>query len=132
MMSNLCTLIGTLSQFFSPYRVGAWSKLFLAIGPEKEYPNLGLKFWGLPPPQKKIAGGGFKVSPNFLIFRLFHQFLHNRARYHQSENGLSNYGHSLWDGEKWCTLVHHEIHDCGSFTPTLWAEVFQLDEAASS
>jgi len=30
-----------------------WCKLFLAIGPEKEYPKLVLKFWGLP---QKIAG----------------------------------------------------------------------------
>jgi len=28
--------------------------------------------------------------------------------------------------------VHYEIRECGSFAPTLWAEVFRLDEAASS
>ena len=35
---------------------------------------------------------------------------------------------ALRDIEKWCTLVHHEIRYCGSFTPTLWAEVFQLEK----
>ena len=51
-----------------------------------------------------------------------------------SQNGLLNFGHfpSLRYGEKWCTLVHHEIPDGGSFAPTLWAKVFQLDKAASN
>jgi len=31
----------------------AWSKLFLAVGPEKQYPKLVLKFWALP---QKIPG----------------------------------------------------------------------------
>jgi len=35
-------------EFFDLLRVEACSKLFLAIGPEKEYPKLVLKFWGLP------------------------------------------------------------------------------------
>jgi len=34
--------------------------------------------------------------------------------------------------KEWCTLVHYKIRDCGSFAPTLWAEVFRLDEAALS
>jgi len=34
--------------------VRAWCRLFLATGPEKEYPKLVLKFSGLTP--KKFAG----------------------------------------------------------------------------
>ena len=54
MMSNLCTPWGPSPQkirggfFPTPLGLGAWSKLFLAIVPEKEYPKLILKFWGLP------------------------------------------------------------------------------------
>jgi len=53
-MSNLCTPTRDppkkwgWAKFFSPLRVGMWSKLFLAIGPENEYPKLVLKFGGSP------------------------------------------------------------------------------------
>jgi len=79
MMSNSCTPMGKLEPLSpqkigaganfltSLIRVGAWSKLFLAIGPEKEYPKLVLKFGGSP---NKFAGGGSKLVPNFVIFRL--------------------------------------------------------------
>jgi len=84
--------------------MAAWSRLFLTIGPEKEYPKLVLKFWGLPQNMQE----GVKVSPNFVIFWLFCPFLHNGAIYHQSENGLSNYGHShmrWWkSGVLWSTM----------------------------
>jgi len=57
-----------LGQFFHPLRVtGPWSKLFLAIGPEKEYPKLVSKFWGFP---NKFVGG-IKVSPKFRDFPTF-------------------------------------------------------------
>jgi len=97
MMFNLCTpwapqKIGGRAKFFlTPLKLGAWSKLFLAIVPEKEYPELVLKFWGLP---KKFTGG-VKVSPNFVIFRLFRPFLQNGGRYQQSENRLLNCRHSF-------------------------------------
>jgi len=45
------------AKFISPpleFRV--WFRLFLAIGPEKEYPKLVLKFWGLTL-QKEICRG---------------------------------------------------------------------------
>ena len=53
MMSNLSTPVGDpplkLGVNFSlPLRVRVWTKLFLATVPEKEYPKLVLKFWGLP------------------------------------------------------------------------------------
>ena len=81
--------------FSSSLGSGVWSKLFLAIVPEKEYPKLVLKFWGLPP-QKKIAGGmgWLKISPNFAIFRLFCPFLQDGARYRESKNWFVIYGHS--------------------------------------
>jgi len=34
--------------FFTLLGLGVWSKLYIAIGPEKEYLKLVLKFWGLP------------------------------------------------------------------------------------
>jgi len=34
--------------FSHPLGSGAWSKLFLTIVPEKEYPKLVLNFWGSP------------------------------------------------------------------------------------
>jgi len=41
MMSNPSPKkFGGEAKFVSPLRVGAWSRLFLAIGPEKEYPKL--------------------------------------------------------------------------------------------
>jgi len=97
--SSVQLFSSTPGEFLSPLRVGAWSKLFLAIGPEKEYPKLVLKFWGLP---QINLGGGVKFSPNFVIFRRFRPFLRNGARCHQSENGLANYGHfpTIWWNKK--------------------------------
>jgi len=66
---------------------------FSGNSPEKKYPKLVSKFWGLPP--RKFAG--VKVRPNFVILRLFRPFLPNRARYQQSDNGLLIYGHSSID-----------------------------------
>jgi len=37
----------------------AWSRLFLAIGPEKEYPKLVLKVWELP--QKNLQAAQLKI-----------------------------------------------------------------------
>jgi len=114
MMSNLCTPGGLLpllpekmgANFFTSLGSEAWSKLFLAIGPEKEYPKLVSKFWGSPKNLQK----GSKLVPNFVIFRLFCPFLHNGVRYHQSENGLLNYGNfptiSWKNGVLWSTMKY--------------------------
>jgi len=78
MMSNLCTRtpwgapppqkkIGGGEIFSHHLRVRAWSKLFLAIVPEKEYPKLVLKFWGLP--LTNFAGGkSYAKFSDFLTF----------------------------------------------------------------
>ena len=79
------------AKFFpNPLGSAAWSKIFLAIVPEEKYPKLVSKFWGLPP--KKFVGR-VKISPNFMIFRLFCPFLQNGARYRQSKNGSVICGH---------------------------------------
>jgi len=46
--------------FSNPLGSGAWSKIFLAIVPEKMYPKLVSKFLGLPP--KKYVGGGSNLA----------------------------------------------------------------------
>jgi len=102
MLSNLCTPWGPLvlkeiwggRNFFHPLGSRAWFKLFLAIVPEKEYPKLVLKFWGLS--QKNLV---VKISPNFVIFRLVCPLLQNSTRYQQFENGLLNHRHSSTDGK---------------------------------
>jgi len=129
MISNFCTACppqknwGGGEIFPTPLKSEAWSKLFLAIIPEKEYPKLVLKFWGFP---KKFAGVVVKISPNFMIFRLFHPFLQNGARYHQSENGLLNYRHSSTRRKKRYTSVHHEFTwlKLENTHPPIWLPVF--------
>jgi len=79
--------------FFTPFGLSA-VQTFYNNRPCKGVSKTGLKILGL---LQKFPGGGsgVKVSSDFVIFQLFHPFLHNRARYHQSENGLSNYRHFL-------------------------------------
>ena len=48
--------IGEGKHFFTPYSRELWSKLFQAIGPEKGYPKLVLKFLGLS--QINLQDGG--------------------------------------------------------------------------
>jgi len=65
-MPNLCTPMETPKigggTFFHHLGLEAWSKLFLAIGPEKEYPKLVLNSQGL----SKINVRGSKLV-NFNI-----------------------------------------------------------------
>jgi len=153
MMSNLCTPMGGplpkkfgKRNFFHPLGVGGMVQNFPSNRPWKgvSNPKLVLRVWELPP--NKFMGR-VKVSPNFVIFQLFRPFLPNGVRYHQSENGISNYGHFLtrwWQivyfGPSWNTWLRLiRTHPAISFSVfsqsdsmDTWVEVFQLDEAASS
>jgi len=76
--------------FSRPLGSGAWSKLFLAIVSEKEYPKLVLKFWR--PPKKFLGESKLAEISRFSDF--FCPFLQNGARYCQSKNGFVICGHS--------------------------------------
>jgi len=92
-MSNLCTPIGdpspkkNLGAKFFTLRVRGVVQTFPSNRPWKGVSKTFKNFGGSP---KHLRG--VTVSPNFVVFRLFRSFLRNGARYHQSENELSNYG----------------------------------------
>jgi len=149
-MSNLCTPMGTPppkqlgeGKIFSPLRVGAWSKLFLAISLEKEYRKLVLKFLGLP--QINLLGGeGIKVSPKC---RDFPTFLPTSPQWSEI-SPIWKWIIKLWTlpydmvkkmvyfgppWNKWLWLIHTHPAICflvfsqsDSTDGATWAEVFRL------
>ena len=101
MMSNLCTTMGGpvprpppkkngCEIFSHAVRFGGVLQTFHSSRPWKGVSITGFKILGAPP---KDLHWRVKFSPTFVIFWLFRPFLHNGVRYHQSENGLSNYRH---------------------------------------
>jgi len=78
--------------FSHPLGSGDVVQTFPGNSPWKEVPKTGFKILGAAP--KIICGGGGKISPNLVVFRLFRPFLQNGARYRQSKSWFLIYGHS--------------------------------------
>ena len=92
----------------NPLGSGAWSRIFLAIVPEKKYPKLVSKFWGSPP--KKICRGSklAQISRFSDLFAHFSKTVRDIANVKRICN-LRTFLYQMV--KKRYTSVQHELRD---------------------